>query len=436
MITQTIFNFKLDVTEETLTAHGGLAIMAEFNHGIGLRNLVDASLPMPGSNKGYRHSVFVDSVTLMLQGGGRCLEDLRELRRDKGLMKLLKKQVIPDAGTTGKWMRRIGDLPGGLSGLGKVNNVITSRIMRRDGLTDYTLDMDATEIIAEKESAHWTYKKHRGYMPMLGFLAENGLCIHEEMREGNIPPAQENFEFYLSCKARMPQGKRIAFCRIDSAGYQAAVINQLSADEVKYAIGIRQDEAIKTLIEHTDNWYEPEKDCGYELAETIHCMGKTNQAFRVVLKRWITPKQPELFDQAQDVPLYSYHGVATNIDIEGKDGQSLYAWYSQRGTAENRIREVKIGFNLEHMPCGDTLANAVYLRIGILAYNLFLGFKLLTCPKEWQTHTIGTFRWKFIQIAGRVVRHSGQVILKLMTSVKELNVLEGIREKIFLCCYG
>ena len=40
-IQQTVFAFKIEKTKERLTAHGGLALMAEFNHGIGLRELSD-----------------------------------------------------------------------------------------------------------------------------------------------------------------------------------------------------------------------------------------------------------------------------------------------------------------------------------------------------------------------------------------------------------
>ena len=38
--------------------------------------------PAHGSNQGYRPSVFVESLVLMLQGGGRHLEDLRTLEAD------------------------------------------------------------------------------------------------------------------------------------------------------------------------------------------------------------------------------------------------------------------------------------------------------------------------------------------------------------------
>ena len=81
MIQQTIFPFKLKLPREGLTAYGGLALMAEFNHGIGLRELTDKYLPRPQSNRGYAPSVFVDTMILMLEGGGRSLEDIRE--RDK-----------------------------------------------------------------------------------------------------------------------------------------------------------------------------------------------------------------------------------------------------------------------------------------------------------------------------------------------------------------
>jgi len=36
---QTIFPLNLEIRKERLTARGGLALMAKFNHGIGLREL-------------------------------------------------------------------------------------------------------------------------------------------------------------------------------------------------------------------------------------------------------------------------------------------------------------------------------------------------------------------------------------------------------------
>ena len=83
-IQQTVFPFKIEKTEERLTAHGGLALMAEFNRGMGLRELTDQYLPAPGSNRVFNPSAIVDSMVLMLEGGGRSLEDLRELKNEEG----------------------------------------------------------------------------------------------------------------------------------------------------------------------------------------------------------------------------------------------------------------------------------------------------------------------------------------------------------------
>ncbi|MBI5748030.1 MAG: IS1380 family transposase [Nitrospinae bacterium] len=441
MIQQTVFPFKIEITKERLTAHGGLALMAEFNHGIGLRGLTDKYLPIPESNRGFNPSLYVDSLILMLQGGGRSLEDIRELEYEEDLMKIVGRNKIPSPDSIGDWLRRMGDKENGekgLAGLDKVREAINNRIMRRDGIKEYTLDADATEIIAEKEDANYTYKWNKGYMPNLGFLYENNICLYDEFREGNVAPAFGQKEFYIECKRRMPEGKRIGYYRADSASYQAELINRLEADGVKYTITSDQDRAVKPLIASIaeDEWSEPIKGCGYEIAETVHTMEKTDKAFRLVIKREVR-EQGELFKSGDGQ--YFYHAVATNFPEEEKCGQQVIEWHNQRGQAENFNKELKNGLGMERMPCGQTEANAVFFRIGVIAYNLFIGFKRLSCPESWLKHTIATFRWKMVQVAGRIVRHAGEIILKLAVDIKKLELFRGIRERVFefsLCADG
>ncbi len=430
MIQQTVFAFKIETTKERLTAHGGLALMAEFNHGIGLRELTDRYLPRPGSQRGFEASVMVDSLVLMLQGGGRSLEDLRELKNEGGLLKLIGREEIPEPDTVGDGLRRMGDPKTGrrgLNGLDGVRDKINERILKRDGRKEYTLDADATEIIGEKADALFTYNGNKGYMPMLGFLYEVSICFYDEFREGNVSPASGQKEFYLECKRRMPAGKRIGYYRSDSASYQAGLFNQWEKDEVRYAITADQDKAVKlgiALIAEED-WKEPVRGCGYEIAETVHCMNETKKAFRLVIKRWV-PRQGELFERS-----YFYHAVATNWLEEEKNTGEVLAWHNQRGQAENFNKEVKIGFGMERMPCGQTYANAVFFRTGVLAYNLFIGFKRLFCPGSWMKQTIATFRWKMVQVAGRIVNLAGEIVLKLMMDLGKLEWFKEIRKRSF-----
>jgi hypothetical protein len=432
MIQQTIFSFKIETTKERLTAHGGLALMAEFNHGIGLRELTDRYLPVPGSNRGFDPSEVVDAVVLMLQGGGRSLEDLRELKNEEGLMKLIGRDEIPEPDTVGDWLRRMGDPKGGepgLEGLDRVRSKINERILRRDGIKEYTLDADAMEITGEKADALFTYTGEKGYMPVAGFLYETPVCLYDEFREGNVAPAFGQKEFYLECKQRMPRGKKIGSYRADSASYQAGLFNQLEEDGVKYGVTADQDKAVKKVIGMIgqEEWKEPVRGCGYELGETVHCMNETKKAFRLVVKREIR-RQGELFGKEGQ---YFYHAVATNWLEEEKDTVAVLKWHNQRGQAENFNKELKIGLGMERMPCGQTHANAVFFRIGVLAYNLFVGFKRLSCPESWMRHTIATFRWKMVQVAGRIVKHAGETVLKLMIDLEKLELFKGIRRKSF-----
>jgi hypothetical protein len=101
----------------------------------------------------------------MLAGGGRTLEDLRVLRNDEGLRSLLELEEMPSNDATGDWLRRMGAKEsGGLAGLERVNRSVFRRLLRNDQRAGYTLDIDATQIVAEKREAHYTYKSEKGYI--------------------------------------------------------------------------------------------------------------------------------------------------------------------------------------------------------------------------------------------------------------------------------
>jgi len=75
---------------------------------------------------------------------------------------------------------------------------------------------------------------------------------------------------------------------------------------------------------------------------------------------------------------------------------------------------------MERMPCGQFEANAVFFRIGVLAYNLFRLFTLTTLSPSWHRHQVQTVRWRLYQIAGKVVFHGGQVFLKVRRGLCQL----------------
>jgi hypothetical protein len=408
-----------------------VALLAEFNHGLGVCGLANRYLPGPGSNRGYAPSVFVDRLILMLQAGGPCLEDLRELTREAGLLRLLGQEVVPDPDTVGDWLRRMGDPQtghAGLVGLGQVRDALTARLLRRDGHETYTLDADATLVVGEKRDAQWSDKGVRGYMPMLGFLWETPVCLVDEFREGTVSPGAGQLECYRQCRTQMPAGKRLARYRADSASYQAARINELEADQVRWAITADQDVAVKAVIAGLPPgaWQEPEPGCGYQLAEAVHSMTQTKTAFRLSIRRE-ERVQDDLLEPARGP--YAYHVVASNWPQEEKTAHEVLQWHNQRGQAEHFNKELKTGLGMEQLPCGDSGANAGFFRIGVLAYNLFIGFNRLACPAAWATQTIATVRWKLVQVAGRMLRHAGRVVLRRVLDAEALVCWRAIRQR-------
>jgi hypothetical protein len=374
MVSETVRPFKLESSEETFTAHVGLALFGEYCQGLGVGDWIDHELPAPGSGAGYAPSIMALAVVLTLHGGGRSLEDVRVVSADRGLLRLLDR-TVPSPDALGDWLRRCG-AGDGLAGLNRVHRRVLERLLPSERGSEHTLAIDATEIAAEKAAAKYTYTGEKGYLPMLGHSAETGLVLGERFREGNEAPAAGNLEFIRDCEAQLPGGHRIAAVRADSAAYRADFFNYCEANGKTFAIRARQDPAVKAVIEAIlEADWQPWRDG--EIAETLHCMDETHKAFRLVVVR----RHSEASES--DACRYRYTVVASN---RVESAAASMRWYCQRGeTSENRIKELKIGFGMERMPCGQFAANAMFLAIGVLvAYNLFKGFTRGALDTPWR----------------------------------------------------
>lgn len=419
---QTVLPYKLEKTKDTITPHSGLALIGEFAHGLGLPENLDRRMPSPGSGAGYAPSEHVMPLILMLHGGGQTLEDLRQIRMDNGLRKLLQMSRFPSPDAVGDWLRRMGK-GGGLDGLSSVNYELLRVGLQDDEESQYTLDIDATQIIAEKRDARRTYKGERGYMPIVGHLAENGMIVGDEFRAGSTSPGSRNLEFIKHCANQMPKGRRVAHLRSDSAAYQAKVFNWCDDQGVTFAIGADLDCAVlDTIAAIPDDEWKPYRGSGHDMiAETVHCMNRTRKAFRLIVLR--RPCQQKLFEESDTSQRYTL--IASNRD---ETAEETIEWYNCRGeTSENRIKELKNGFGMERMPCGEIEANAVFFRIGVLAYNLFVLFKMKVLPDGWARYQVRTVRWKLYQTAGKVVNHAREIRLKIADWM--FNLFEEIRAR-------
>ena len=82
---QSFLPFKIERSDEPLIARAGLVLPYEMARALKLPEVIDRELPPPGSGRGYKPSQFVMPLILMLHGGEKRLEDLREVRGEVSL---------------------------------------------------------------------------------------------------------------------------------------------------------------------------------------------------------------------------------------------------------------------------------------------------------------------------------------------------------------
>lgn len=414
--------YKLDTTNDLLTSRAGLICIAQVMEQLNLAELVDQHFPHPKSNRGYKPSVFIQTLLLMQHDGSFHLDDVRHLTNDEALRSILELKKIPQANTLGEWLRKMGKNSDALLAWQCVNQTVLKATLHQ--CKKITLDIDATEIIAYKTSAQWTYKKNKGYMPMVGHIAQTGQVVSVDFREGNASPAKENLEFIKQCQKALPKGCIINQCRIDAAGYQKSIIQYCDEQNIEYAIRAKTSATLKEQItSRTEKDWQPFLNKDGDVVKNQHTyrmphwISDYEQPFTLIIQRTKIEGQVELdladSDHSDEVMTggYIYRAIATNRDT--LSDSDLIHWYNHRAEdSENRIKELKLDFGGDVLPCSDFKANAFYFLISALSFNLFALMRQLL-PEELAHHRATTIRWRLYALAGKVVKTARQVFLKL-----------------------
>ena len=291
-----------------------------------------------------------------------------------------------------------------------------------------TLDIDATAILNNKAAARWTYLGQRGFMPIIGTVAESGQVIAVEFRAGNVPPNYDNGGFINTCQAQLPAGVELKRVRCDAAGYQKRLIEDLTRQDIEFVIRARMDRAIKELIMAVPeaDWQPLRRPDGnlsphQWVARRTHAMHHSDTVFDIVIQRSLTSAVSDLPERRElpglSIPTYLesdqyiYHTLATNI--QSLDDSRIIPEYNQRGEcSENRIKELKLDFAGGRLPCRDFGANALYVCMGALAYNVFALLRA-GLPPEFRFVRATTLRVRLFALAAKIVQHGRQWTLKL-----------------------
>lgn len=441
----------------------GLLSVSRTARSLHLPGLIEANVAIKQRARGLAEAQSTESILLSLVAGGEGYSDRAVLAADPVLEKGLGyTPAQPDAAR--KFIEAFHDpdweqhrppreqqktffpeptapLVGlGVVPTGLVHNIARVYAQQDRALTRATLDADTTLIFCEKRDARPTYEGPRGDQPLLVAWAEADLVVADEFREGNVPAHQAPLPCVRAGFAALPATVTERFFRGDSAGHENELIGWLAhpdrAKEPGGAIGFAVSAvlseplaaALRAVPETQWQSFGTERDGTVrQCAEVDFVPGlpsehKDAQPLRYVGLR-LVKAQGELFADGSRI---HYHAVVTNRDLPGAE---LLHWHRQKaGTIEHVHDEVKNDLGGARLPSGKLGANAAWLRIVTLAYNVVSAQRALALGEELGTARLKRLRLWVYDVSGRMSHTGNTLRLRLHAGVEAIGRWQRVWE--------
>jgi hypothetical protein len=265
-------------------------------------------------------------------------------------------------------------------------------------------DMDSSESPTYGEQEGSAYNGHFGctcYHPLFVFnqLGDLERCA---LRPGNVHSA-DGWRGVLEPVVSRYRGKgtRLYF-RGDAAFANPDIYQFLEVEGMAYAIRLRANMVLQEEI-------------GYLLKRPVgrppHEVRRYYASFSYQAQSWKKPRRVVAKVEWHPGELYPRVGfIVTNL---ARPAERVVAFYNQRGTCEQWIKEGKAAIRWTRLSCRSFAANAVRLQLHALAYNLGNFMRTLAMPAAAEPWSLTSLREKLIKIGAKVVSHGRYVMFQM-----------------------
>lgn len=395
---------------QQMTAHAGLVLVRELAGALGVAELLD-EVTVKKRARGYSPSELALALCETLIAGGECLDDAALLRADRA-QELLRGYAVPDPTTLGRFLASFN--LGHIRQFERALDRLFARVHPRLERETATLDLDATFVehhgrVGSRQGTRGTYTGKIAWHPLLCFIDETGEWLHGTLRNGHAGASTGAARFVRRCLRRLPEGARV-FLRADEGFWGQDFFAELERLKITYAIGAPQIASVKARISEipATDWQPSSYRAGSEVASFDWQPKTWKKARRFVVRRDPIDVGEQLTLDNDD---YHYYVLVSN-DLE-RSPDELERWHRAKANVENRIKEAKLGLALDNLPCRGFHANAAYLLVTLLAYNLLCWLKLLALPERERRSYAKRLRFRFIAVAATVGRSGRRLILRL-----------------------
>lgn len=421
-------NLRIACDHRGLTHFGGAYFFHEFLQVLRRRRFLTREGPYPRRNHRYSVSQMLLALVYPIVLGLDRIEAASFLRSNGTFPYLTGRPAFPDPQTLRRFLLKAPPLV--WEHLHRANDRLLQNFLhlpdRRSRLI-FDLDGTVVTVFGKQDGAEVGYnpkcRGKRSYNPLLCPEANSSFLWDAELRSGNAGVWESSPALLQTSFANVPPDIRELRFRADSGfGYQP-VFQELEDHRARYAVVARLTAPLKRLLPGLD--YE-RANARWELAETEYRAHGWPHARRIsVARRFIETEdaQTALFAMGR----YLYRAWTTNLDLTPV---GVWRFYEGRAAMEPRIHEWREDFALRKIPTASFEANALYLEVIRLAYNLVTAFQRTCLPESWQSHTLQKLRFKLFLLPGELTRPQNRPTLRLKESPLIQRLADDILTKI------
>jgi hypothetical protein len=407
---------KLEFHGSRITSDAGLLAYRDLDDALGLTELAGGVLSECRRGKNTRHrltGLLRQSVFGRL-AGYEDVNDAERLAHDPAMRAVVDRGGLDRQAASTSQMGRFETewLAGeaNLAGLADLSGAWIDRVHARRPQTTIVLDLDSSVSETHGGQEGGAYNGHFGctcYHPLFVFNQFGDLerCA---LRPGNVHSADGWRAVLEPVVARYRHRMKRRCFRGDAAFANPEIYAFLEAEGFRYTIRLPANPVLQASI-------------GWLLKRPVgrppHEVRRYHASFRYQAGSWTKPRRVVAKVEWHPGELYPRVGLdplrGSSVTNMTRPAERVVAFYNQRGTAEQHIKEGKGAIAWTRLSCRRFAANAVRLQLHALAYNLGNFLRTLALPAEMAQWSMTTLRERLVKIGARIVRHARSVTFQM-----------------------
>ena len=464
--------------DPSLTGNGGVIAVTELIGKLSLIEALDAGIgPVKQRARGFTGGQVLAGMAAAQLAGEDFLCGLDRLRADAAGQQLAPVPGLASTTAAGVARRFTGkNWRGAEAGLAAATTRMTELLAPERvtalGEALVTVDIDATDVEVygrKKRGVAYNYQGQRCARPHVATWAETEIPLAADLLEGAEDPRSSVVALLGRAVAALPArirgraaqaGRKIAL-RADAGYFAGELARAAHGHGMVFAIGAKRVTTMWKALTGIagDTWTPAISMEGAEVAVSPYRPGGWPPGTMLLVRRvrldpdqvsadprsrrrrTLHPDQralpiPELEKEPE---IYAYSFILTNLDVSTPSkAAAAEHWYRHRTSVENVFRDSKHGAALRHLPSGYTQVNTAWMWASLIAAAIAAWLHQLTGLTDGEDlleghgvrggkAMIATLRKVLIAIPARLVRHSGQLILRLAPGAVLPDILAAVR---------